>query len=343
MNVTALIPAHNEESSIVDTIRSLKSQTRPPNRIVVMCDKCTDRTAELSLQEQVDVLHSVDNTGRKAGALNQALDAILPPLNDDDLVLCMDADTVVEPHLIENASRRFEKEPGLGAVSSNHLIHRHGTVIELLQAMEYERDRRMIGRRKGRYGCMTGMAALYRVAAFRDIKANYGEVYDPTNWTEDWKLTIALKHLQWEMVRPQNCLATTVPVSDAKSLFIQRERWARGYIQTLCQFGLTKFTAIPWLKQLGLLWSIVTRLLLLLLIYLSRHHLFTLWALLIMGIFVADSVNTVRKAGWKAIVMASFFPIEFLYSWLITAAIVSGYFKELSGAGSNDTWKRVRR
>ena len=39
--------------------------------------------------------------------------------------------------------------------------------------MEYERDRRMIGQRKGRYGCMTGMAAM------RDVKAHYDTVYDP--------------------------------------------------------------------------------------------------------------------------------------------------------------------
>ena len=68
---------------------------------------------------------------------------------------------------------------------------RHGNLLELLQAMEYERDRIMIGRRKGRGGCMTGMAALFRVAALREIKHTYGEIYDPTNWTEDWKLTIA--------------------------------------------------------------------------------------------------------------------------------------------------------
>ena len=55
---------------------------------------------------------------------------------------------------------------------------------------------------------MTGMAAMYRVAALRDVKRVYGEVYDPDNWTEDWKLTIALKHLRWGMVRPQDCLAT---------------------------------------------------------------------------------------------------------------------------------------
>ena len=130
----------------------------------------------------------------------------------------MDADTTIDPNLLKNAEAHFAADPHMGAVSPNHLVEFKRTAIELLQAMEYERDRRMIGRRKGRYGCMTGMAAMYRVAAMQDVKARYGSVYDPDNWTEDWKLTIALKTLGWGMVRPQDCLATSVPVTDRQGL-----------------------------------------------------------------------------------------------------------------------------
>jgi poly-beta-1,6-N-acetyl-D-glucosamine synthase len=343
--VKVLIPAHNEEKTLGATIRSLRGQSHPPDEIVIMCDRCTDRTVAIAVECGVTVLKSVANTGRKAGAMNQALDMLLPTLSDTDLVMCMDADTEVHPQLIENAVRHFDETPRLGAVSSNHLIRHHKTSIELLQAMEYERDRRFIGRRKGRYGCMTGMAAVYSVAALRDVAATHGSVYDPTNWTEDWKLTLALKHLRWDMVRPQDCLATTVPVSTAKGLFIQRERWARGYIQTLCQFGLTRFTAVPWLKQFGLVWSFMSRALVIYLLYASRRDLVATWTLAILAILIADSVNTVRKArvGPKAILFAIAFPIEIAYAWLITAAIVSGYYKELAGDGKHDVWKRVRR
>jgi cellulose synthase/poly-beta-1,6-N-acetylglucosamine synthase-like glycosyltransferase len=254
----------------------------------------------------------------------------------------MDADTVIDPKLLENAERHFAGDARLGAVSSNHLIKRFGTVIEVLQAMEYERDRRFIGRRKGRYGCMTGMAAMYRVAALRDVKRVYGEVYDADNWTEDWKLTIALKHLRWGMVRPQDCLATTVPVSTVKGLFTQRERWARGYIQTLSQFGLTRFTAIPWAKQAGLVWSLVSRVVLVYLLWTVHGHLLSLWGLPVFVLLIADSVNTAHRAGWRATLIALAFPVEMLYAWLITAAIASGYWKQLTKTGKADTWKMVR-
>lgn len=345
--VSAIVPAHNEASSIAATITSLQNQSRVPDRITVICDNCTDDTASIAASFGVHVMHSVNNTGRKAGALNQALAVILPDLSDDDLVLCMDADTEVHPDLIKNATRHFRETEHLGAVSSNHLIYQHKTLVELLQAMEYERDRRFIGRRKGKFGCMTGMAALYRVEALRDVMNSYGEgaVYDPSNWTEDWKLTIALKALKWNMVRPQDCLATTVPVSTVKGLYVQRERWARGYLQTLCQFGFKRFTAVPWIKQLGLLWSLACRIMLVVLMVPMVEHrqLFSWWMVPIAAILMGDSINTVRKAGWKAILVAILFPIEVFYAWLITAAICAGYFKHLSGAGSNDTWKRVRR
>ena len=342
VKVTVLVPAHNEAQDIGTTITSVQGQSRPPDEIVVICDNCTDNTAEVAAGYGVQVFSSVKNTGRKAGALNQALAVILPGLADDDLVVCMDADTIIEHDMLRNAERLFWAQPRLGAVSSNHLIEYKRTPIELLQAMEYERDRRMIGRRKGRYGCMTGMAAMYRVHAMRDVITAYGEVYDATNWTEDWKLTIALKHLRWDMVRPQNCLATTIPVSTVKGLFVQRERWARGYIQTLLQFRLTRWTAFPWARQAGLAWSLIMRVAILYLMLMSRHHLFAPWVLLIMVLMVADNLNTAWRAGWKARLVALVFPIEIAYSSVLTAAILSGYFKQITGAGSSDTWKRVR-
>ena len=299
VRIAVLIPAHNEQDYIAATIEGVYAQTRQPDRIIVVPNNCDDddNTAKVAAgYDGVEVMELHGITGRKAGALNAALNAVLPDLRDDDLVVCMDADTIIHPELLENAERHFQEDPHLGAVSSNHLINRFGTLIELLQAMEYERDRRFIGRRKGRYGCMTGMAAMYRVATLRDVKRVYGEVYDPDNWTEDWKLTIALKHLRWDMVRPQDCLATTVPVSTVKGLFIQRERWARGYIQTLCQFGLTRWTAIPWAKQVGLIWSVVSRVVLLYLLWTVRGHLLAWWCVPVFIILMADSVNTTHKA-----------------------------------------------
>jgi cellulose synthase/poly-beta-1,6-N-acetylglucosamine synthase-like glycosyltransferase len=225
---------------------------------------------------------------------------------------------------------------------------RHGNLLELLQAMEYERDRIMIGRRKGRGGCMTGMAALFRVAALREIKDTYGEVYDPTNWTEDWKLTIALRHTRWHMLRPQDCLVSTVPVTRASALVHQRERWARGYLQTLMQFGWTRTTAILWLKQLGFAFSLSVRLLFLTMLGLliaSRSPLVAWWMLPVALIFSVDAAWGVRGTGKWGMLVASVLVVEIGYAWLLTVAIARGYVKQLIDYKAdiqNNTWVKVR-
>ena len=75
---------------------------------------------------------------------------------------------------------------------------------------------------------------------------------------------------------------------------------------------------------------------------LSRYHLFAPWVFIIMGLMIADNLNTAWRAGWKARMVALIFPIEIAYSTVLAAAILSGYFKQITAAGSSDTWKRVR-
>jgi cellulose synthase/poly-beta-1,6-N-acetylglucosamine synthase-like glycosyltransferase len=337
--ITVIIPCHNEGPYVASTIRAVLGQSRAPDRVIVISDKSVDNTVEVARSfPGVTVMESVDNKSRKAGALNQALDVAVRTLDEDDFVVCMDGDTIIDTDLLRNAERHMEDDPELAAVSSNHLISEFDThrYIQLMQAMEYERDRRFVGRRQGRYGCMTGMAAMYRVRALIEVRNVHGTFYNEANWTEDWYMTMALKHMRhWRMIRPQDCMAATVPVPTTRLLFTQRVRWARGYLQTLRQFGFTRFTMAPWLKQLGLVWSITARILFFWLLWLSRGHLAAAWMLPVLLIFIADAVNTAHRAGWRAIVAAILFPLEIWYAWVITAAILTGYFKELFGIGND--------
>lgn len=59
VTVTVLIPAHNEEASLPRTISSLLSQSRPPDRVLVVADNCTDSTVAIARAAGVDVVESV--------------------------------------------------------------------------------------------------------------------------------------------------------------------------------------------------------------------------------------------------------------------------------------------
>jgi glycosyltransferase involved in cell wall biosynthesis len=83
VTLTVLIPAHNEAASLPLTLASLLVQSQPPRRIIVVADNCTDATADVARAAGVEVLETVGNSQKKAGALNQALKRLLPGQGDN--------------------------------------------------------------------------------------------------------------------------------------------------------------------------------------------------------------------------------------------------------------------
>ena len=106
VTITVLIPAHNEEACIGATIASLQAQSEQPQRIVVVADNCTDATKQIALAAGVECFETVGNSQKKAGALNQALSSVLPGQGDNDLVMGMDADTVLDAGFLAAAAQR---------------------------------------------------------------------------------------------------------------------------------------------------------------------------------------------------------------------------------------------
>jgi biofilm PGA synthesis N-glycosyltransferase PgaC len=114
--LTVLLPAHNEAVTITEALASLWGQTRPPDKVVVVADKCTDDTAETARAYRAEVFTTVGNTEKKAGALNQAFTELFREIDGHDVAMVMDADSVIVPDFLETAIGRFEADPGLIAV-----------------------------------------------------------------------------------------------------------------------------------------------------------------------------------------------------------------------------------
>lgn len=56
LTVTVIIPAHNEEAGLPATLRSVKSQSVPPDKIIVVDDGSTDHTGDVAASYGVTVL-----------------------------------------------------------------------------------------------------------------------------------------------------------------------------------------------------------------------------------------------------------------------------------------------
>ncbi len=125
--IVALIAAHNEEVSIGAALESLAVQGRRPDEVIVVADRCTDRTAEIAASYGAKVFETLDNGHRKAGALNQALVNVLADLKPTDQVLLMDADTILSEGFVGSAESRLNSRNAgrspVGAVGGVFFAH----------------------------------------------------------------------------------------------------------------------------------------------------------------------------------------------------------------------------
>jgi cellulose synthase/poly-beta-1,6-N-acetylglucosamine synthase-like glycosyltransferase len=104
-----VVPAHNEETEIADTVRSLRALDYPEPlfRILVVSDNCTDKTAQKAGEAGAQVLVRQDAERRGKGyALAHAFAHSLAD-NWADVVVVVDADTQVSSNLLKAFAARF--------------------------------------------------------------------------------------------------------------------------------------------------------------------------------------------------------------------------------------------
>lgn len=315
--VVALLPAHNEEASIQQAIDGLRAQTRTPDFIIVVADNCNDATVDIARDAGVDVIETIGNTAKKAGALNFALARLLHHMNPDDVVLVQDADSALDPEFIENGLRRLER--GYGAVGGVFRGDDRPGFVAHLQRNEYARYARDIARLKGKCLVVTGTAALFKVKVMREIRDarlagklpagdGCGGVYDTTVLTEDNEISFAIMHLGYKILSPKDCTLVTETMPTWTDLWKQRLRWKRGAIENCFQYGLTRITWRYWGRQLlAFVGIIITILYFGTLIWAFSTGNFALqpfWVG-ITAIFVIERIVTVRYRGWKFMLLAA--------------------------------------
>jgi cellulose synthase/poly-beta-1,6-N-acetylglucosamine synthase-like glycosyltransferase len=318
--ITVIIPAHNEGAGIGETLNSLRTQTIAPDRIIVVADNCTDATEPISLAAGAEVVRTVGNTDKKAGALNFVLAEVLPEAGPEDMFLVQDADSQLSPDFVERSAAHLKADSRLGAVGGVFRGGHGGGFVGHLQRNEYARYARDVRRLHGKCLVVTGTAALFRARTLRDIVAarldgtlppgnGRGGVYDTSVLTEDNELSFALLTLKYRIRSPADCTLVTEVMPTWRELWAQRLRWKRGAVENCVQYGWTAVTRPYWGRQaLSVVGVAIT------LAYLSTMavalatgqglHVQPFW-LAVTGVFVIERVVTVRLRGWKYMLAAA--------------------------------------
>ncbi|MFJ5305298.1 glycosyltransferase family 2 protein [Streptomyces sp. NPDC088350] len=344
--LVVLIPAHNEADRIGAAIEGLWRQTRKPDLIVVVTDNCTDDTAAVAASHGAEVFATRGNTHKKAGALNQAIDWVLPHLDERDLLLVQDADTVLNPWFSETAVATFNRK--VGAVGGVFYGEPGGGLLGLLQRMEFQRYAWELNRTGGKAQVLTGTGTMFRARVLREVRdARHSGLigggtgyYSLASLTEDDEMTKAVKTLGYRAMSPAGCAVTTEVMTSLPKLWHQRLRWQRGALENLRDYGWTRVTARYFLQQFLMGFGALS-----FLVYLTFMATYTtvygfpglspFWTAIGL-IFVVEKTVSVRRAGPLAVLVAALMIPEMLYD-LFQHAV---YFTSLWGLArrSEEKW-----
>jgi cellulose synthase/poly-beta-1,6-N-acetylglucosamine synthase-like glycosyltransferase len=267
-SISMLVPAHNEESSIIESVRALLTLAYPQLEIVVIDDGSTDETLELMIatfdllpiQPIYDrkirtrpvkkIYHSLPfpnlivvskENGGKADALNVGLN-----VSSSELVCAIDADTILDPDGLRRLVRPFIRSDDVVAAGAtirvaNGCTVTHGRLasergphraVAGIQAVEYLRAF-LFGRpgwnRLGGNLLISGAFGLFRRQNLLDCDGYAKSV------GEDMELIVRLRRHGYETGRPARIefvpdpVAWTETPTTLRALGRQRERWQRGF------------------------------------------------------------------------------------------------------------------
>lgn len=330
--VVALVPAA-PNAVLPETLGKLAAQVRRPDRVVVIVNNCGDQTAAMAAQARElgadAMIMEGANPEMKSGALNYALERVLPSLDDGDAILVQDSDSFLDPEFISVTAQKLAE--GYAAAGGNFRGREGGGMVGWFQSNEYARYARDTARKQGNVLCITGVGTLFRVSALRAVAAAIengrlpgaggGYIYSYATITEDNWMTLALKHLGYRVVSPKNATMSTEVMLTWGKLARQRLRWKRGAFEDLLNFGLTRHTVKGWGFQVVAILGILATLAYFGTLIASPwlgFHLHRLF-LSITALYAVERAVTVRSRGWKIMLLSGTVLPEWGYDLFLQA------------------------
>jgi len=336
LKLAIIIPAHNEEINIKETIASIK-ECSGEFTIVVVADNCTDDTALISSQCGVRVLTRRDPTKIGKGyALDYAFSTLLK--EGFDLFLIVDADTLVEKNLVSEVVLAFEQ--GADALQTLHTIINPTRSLKMrllniaFLAFNYLRPESRM-----RWGISTGISGN-GFALNRPTLLNVP--YTITSIVEDtaYHLRLVSKGYKVIFIDSTKVLAESPP--STAGILNQRSRWEGGRLRLLLdeaplllkQILKGNFLLIEPLLDLLLL-PLSYHALLLLLLLAIPFSIIRLYALTGLGIILVHLLMAIKlgRGGMRDVLALAFSPFYLLWKIFALQSILKAAQKK---------WKWIR-
>lgn len=362
-SVAAIVPAYNEEKLIVKTINTLLQSTYSRFHVFVVDDGSSDGTLAIlqktfSNNPKVTVI-SQENSG-KSDALNigirQAADA--------EVVICMDADTLIHKDAISLLVRHFI-DPNVGAVAGNAKV---GNIVNSLtrwQALEYISSQNL----DRRAFCMIGSVSVVpgAIGAWRrDLVMKLGG-FPKGTLAEDADLTLRVQESDKKIRYESKAMAFTEAPETLKGFLKQRFRWTFGTLQVLwrhrkiifrLRYGALGWFLVPYILVFQVLFPLLAPLSDLIPLWVAGVTLIdrfyhplsysttALWTILFYwGLFIlmeaASAMMALKMEGDQTVGLKEVFTQRFAYRQILYVVVFRAILAVLKG--SLVGWNKLER
>jgi biofilm PGA synthesis N-glycosyltransferase PgaC len=231
--VAMVVPCHNEEENVYDTVTQLLEQEYPDFEVIAINDGSSDRTQEIlegiaKQDKRLRVIHLARNQGKAAGLNMAAL------LTDKEFLVCIDGDTLLDKHAVAWFMQHFTSSPRVGAVTGNPRIRNRSTLLGRVQVGEFSSIIGLIKRAQRVYGrlfTVSGVISAFRKTALHDVG-----YWSPEMLTEDIDVSWKLQFAHWDIRFEPKALCWILMPETFAGLWKQRLRWAMGGVQVMFKY-----------------------------------------------------------------------------------------------------------
>ena len=232
--VTIMIPAHNEEYVIANTVENILQIDYPHFEIIVIDDRSTDDTDTVikKLEQKYDCVTALvrdkDAFPGKSAVLNDAF-----KIAKGDAILVFDADATVEPDFLNKLIPLLEPTD-VGAVQARKIIrNKDYNLLTRCQNNEYTMDSSLQVGRDSVKGAveLRGNGELIKRAALEDING-----WNNYTITDDLDMSTRLHIKGWDIRFCPDACVYEEGIIYVMPLFRQRRRWLEGTIRRYLEY-----------------------------------------------------------------------------------------------------------
>lgn len=233
--ITIMVPCHNEEDVINDTVDNLLQLDYSDYEIILIDDRSSDSTPEIlkSLEGKGGkvriLLRKEDAYPGKSAVLNDAM-----KLAKGEAILVFDADAKVQPDFINKIIVKLEPAD-VGAVQARkNIINAKQNFLTACQYNEYVMDTHLqIGRDAVRGAVeLRGNGEIIKREALEDINGWNNETI-----TDDLDMSTRLHITGWDIRFCPDAVVYEEGVITFPALIRQRRRWVEGSIRRYLEYA----------------------------------------------------------------------------------------------------------